>query len=94
MQSNPSSPGSPESNHAAACSRRSESIGSRSYATPTKAKEAKRGESGHPQLTPSFMRSVCHVPSSPFMVDSVCLIVEEFSEGEEFGKGGAILRKR
>ena len=24
----------------------------------------------------------------PFMVDSVCLMVEEFSEGEEFGKGG------
>ena len=23
----------------------------------------------------------------PFMVDSVCLVVEEFREGEEFGKG-------
>ena len=24
----------------------------------------------------------------PFMVDCVCLVVEEFGEGEEFGKGG------
>ena len=56
-----SSPGSPEANRAAARSRRSESIDSKSRATT---KEAKRGESGHPCQTPSFMSSVRHVPSS------------------------------
>ncbi len=45
MPPKPSSPGSPEASHAAARSRRSESIGSRSGATT---KEANRGESGHP----------------------------------------------
>ena len=45
MPPKPSSPGSLESNRAAACLRRSESIGLRSHATT---KEAKRGESGHP----------------------------------------------
>ena len=61
MPPKPSSPGSPEASHAAARSRRSESIGSRSRATT---KEANRVESGHPGLTPSFMSSVRHVPSS------------------------------
>jgi hypothetical protein len=62
MPPKPSSPGSPESNRATARSRRSESIGLRSHATT---KEAKRGESGHPWQTPSFMSSVRHhVPSS------------------------------
>ena len=61
MPPKPSSPGSSEANRAAARLRRSESIGSRSRATT---KEAKRGESGHPWLTPSFMSIVHHVPSS------------------------------
>jgi hypothetical protein len=54
-------PGSPEANRAAAHSRKSKLIGLRSRVTT---KEAKRGESGHPWLTPSFMSSVRHVPSS------------------------------
>ncbi len=45
MPLKPSSPGSLEASRAAARSRRSESIGTRSHATT---KEAKRGESGHP----------------------------------------------
>jgi hypothetical protein len=45
MPPKPSSPGSPEASRAAARSRRSVSIGSRSRATT---KEANRGESGHP----------------------------------------------
>ncbi len=61
MPPKPLSPGSPEASRAAARSRRSESIGSISRATT---KEAKRGESGHPRLTPSSMSSVRHVPSS------------------------------
>jgi hypothetical protein len=45
MPPKPSSPGSLEASRAAARSRRSVSIGSRSRATT---KEANRGESGHP----------------------------------------------
>jgi hypothetical protein len=61
MPPKPSSPGSPEASRVAARSRRRESIGWRRRATT---KEAKRGESGQPWLTPSFMRRVRQVPSS------------------------------
>jgi len=61
MPPKPSSPGSPEASRIAARSRRRESIGWRRRATT---KEAKRGESGQPWLTPSFMRRVRQVPSS------------------------------
>jgi hypothetical protein len=75
MPPKPLSPGSPEANHAAACSDRSETISSKSRAT---IKEAKRGESEHPWLTPSFMSSVRHVSSSHLWWTVFCLMVEKF----------------